>query len=98
MCARVFRLLPALPLQPKCRVWLFGWLCVCVCMYVCLLPAWDAVKLNLPGGWLHLSFRSHRPYRFRSDDGNCSELAPGLIFDDFHLSPTQNPRLFALWY
>ena len=40
-------------------------------------------KLTLPGGWLHLSFRGHRPYRFRSDDGNCSELAPGLMFDDF---------------
>ena len=46
-------------------------------------PAWDAVKLTLPGGWLHLSFRGHRPYRFMSDDGNCSELAPGLMFDDF---------------
>ena len=46
-------------------------------------PAWDAVKLTLPGGWLHLSFRGHWPYQFRSDDGNCSELAPGLMFDDF---------------
>ena len=46
-------------------------------------PAWDAVKLTLPGGWLHLSFRGHRPYRFRSDDGSCSELAPGLMFDKF---------------
>ena len=46
-------------------------------------PAWDAVKLTLPGAWLHLSFRGHRPYRFRSDDGNCSELAPGLMFGDF---------------
>ena len=48
-------------------------------------PAWDAVKLTLPGGWLHLSlsFRGHRPYRFRSYDSNCSELAPGLMFDDF---------------
>ena len=33
-------------------------------------PAWDAVKLILPGFWLHLSFRGHRPYRFRSDDWN----------------------------
>ena len=33
--------------------------------------------------WLHLSFRGHRPYLFRSDDGSCSELAPGLMFDDF---------------
>ena len=24
-------------------------------------PAWDAIKLTLPGGWLHLSFRGHRP-------------------------------------
>ena len=46
-------------------------------------PAWDAVKLTLPVGWLHLSFRGHRPYRFRSNNGNCSELAPGLMFDDF---------------
>ena len=46
-------------------------------------PARDAVKLTLPGCWLHLSFRGHRPYRFRSDDCNCSELAPGLKFDDF---------------
>ena len=46
-------------------------------------PAWDAVKLTLPGGWLHLSFRGHRPYRFRSDDCICSELAPGLMFDYF---------------
>ena len=22
-------------------------------------PAWDAVKLSLPGCWLHLSFRGH---------------------------------------
>ena len=46
-------------------------------------PALDAVKLTLPGGWLHLSFCGHGPYLFRSDDGNCSELAPGLMFDDF---------------
>ena len=46
-------------------------------------PAWDAVKLTLRGGWLHLSFRGHRPYLFRSNDGSCSELAPGLMFDDF---------------
>ena len=25
-------------------------------------PAWAAVKLTLAGGWLHLSFRGHRPY------------------------------------
>ena len=42
-----------------------------------------AIKLTLPGGWLHLSFRGHRPYQFRSYDGNCSELAPALMFDDF---------------
>ena len=35
-------------------------------------PAWDAVKLTMPGGWLHLSFRCRRPYQFRSDDGSCS--------------------------
>ena len=46
-------------------------------------PAWDAIKLTLPGGWLHLSFRGHWPYQFRSDDGSCSELAPGLMFDNF---------------
>ena len=46
-------------------------------------PAWDAVKLILPGCWLHLPFRGHWPYRFRSDDGSCSELAPGLMFDNF---------------
>ena len=34
--------------------------------------SWDAVKLTLPGSWLHLSFRGHRPYRFRSDDCSCS--------------------------
>ena len=45
--------------------------------------AWDAVKLTLPGCWLHLSFRGHWPYQFRSDDGNCSKLAPGLVFDNF---------------
>ena len=22
-------------------------------------PAWDAIKLTLPGCWLHLSFRGH---------------------------------------
>ena len=27
--------------------------------------------------------RCHYSDRFRSDDGNCSELAPGLMFDDF---------------
>ena len=53
------------------------------CNECILVEAWDAVKLTLPGGWLHLSFRGHRPYRFRSNDGNCSELAPGLMFDDF---------------
>ena len=47
-------------------------------------PAWDTiVKLTLPRGWLHLSFRGHRPYRFRRNDGSCSELAPRLMFDDF---------------
>ena len=46
-------------------------------------PAWIAVKVTLPGGWLHLSFRVHRPYLFRSDDCNCLELAPGLMFDYF---------------
>ena len=35
-------------------------------------PTWDAVKHTLPGGWLHLSFRGHRPYRFRSDNCSCS--------------------------
>ena len=35
-------------------------------------PAWNAAKLTLPGGWIHLSFRGHRPYLFRSDDGSCS--------------------------
>ena len=45
--------------------------------------AWDAIKLTLPGGWLHLSFRGHRPFQFRGDDGNYSELASGLMFDDF---------------
>ena len=60
-------------------------------------PAWDAVKLIPPGCWLHLSFRGHWRYRFRSDDGSCSELAPGLILDNF-LSPTQNPCFFTLRY
>ena len=46
-------------------------------------PAWDAVKLTLPGCWLHLSIRGHWHYRFRSNDGSCSELAPGLMFDNF---------------
>ena len=46
-------------------------------------PARDAVKLILPGCWLHLSFRGYRPYRFRSDDCSCSELAPGLMFENF---------------
>ena len=39
--------------------------------------------IPLPGCWLHLSFRSHWPYRFVSDGGNCSELAPGLMFTHF---------------
>ena len=30
-----------------------------------------------------MSFRGHQPYQFRSDDGSCSKLAPGLMFDDF---------------
>ena len=46
-------------------------------------PAWDAVKFILPRCWLHLSFRGHWLYRFRSDDDSCSELAPGLMFDNF---------------
>ena len=37
----------------------------------------------LTGCWLHLSFRGHWPYRFRCNDGSCSELAPGLMFDNF---------------
>ena len=35
-------------------------------------PAWDAVELTLPGGWLHLSFRGHRPYRIGGYDCSCS--------------------------
>ena len=46
-------------------------------------PAWDAFKLTLPGFWLHVSFCGHWPYRFKSNDGKCSELAPGLMFDNF---------------
>ena len=38
---------------------------------------------RLPGGLLHLSFHGHWPNLFRRDDGNCSELTPGLMFDDF---------------
>ena len=45
--------------------------------------AWDAVKLILPGCWLHLSFRGHWPYWFRSDNGTYSKLASGLMFDNF---------------
>ena len=51
---------------------------------------WDAglgVKLILPGCWLHLSFRGHFPYRFRSDNGSCSEPAPELMFDNFQPIP-----------
>ena len=40
-------------------------------------------QLILPGCWLHLSLRGHRPYRFRSNDCSCSELTPGLMFDNF---------------
>ena len=43
-------------------------------------PSWDAVKLILLGC---LSFRGHWPYLFRGDDRSCSELAPGLMFDNF---------------
>ena len=46
-------------------------------------PAWDAVKLTLPGCWLHLYFRGHWPYQFRSNNGSCSKLAPGPMFDNF---------------
>ena len=56
--------------------------------------AWYAVKLTLPGGLLHLSFRGHGPYRFRSDDGSCSTtdgVAPQLMLS--YLSSTQNPCL-----
>ena len=50
-------------------------------------PAWDAVKLILAGCWLHLSIRGHWPCRFRSDNCSCSELAPGLMFDNFLTIP-----------
>ena len=52
----------------------FGWL---------FSPAWDTIKLTLPGCWLHLSFRGHWPYLFRRDDGSCSELAQGLMLGNF---------------
>ena len=55
-------------------------------------PAWDAVKLVLPRCWLHLSFRCHWPCRFRSDDGSCLELAPGLMFDHFLPIPDAESR------
>ena len=53
-----------------------------------VLSAWDAVKLNLPRCWLQLSFRGHWPYlsydlgATTGVDSICSELAPGLMFDD----------------
>ena len=50
---------------PGSLVWLFS-------------PAWDAVKLTLPGGWLHLSFRGHRPYL-----GATTVVALGLMLDNF---------------
>ena len=54
-------------------------------------PSWDsddAVKLILAGCWLHLSFRGHWPYRFRSDAttavlGTCSSLRTNVW--QFHL-------------
>ena len=38
-----------------------------------------------------MSFRVHRPYLFRSDDCNCLELAPGLMFDYFLHIPDHPP-------
>ena len=61
-------------------------------------PAWDAVKLTLPGCWLHRSFRGHWPNRFRSDDGSCSELSPGLMFDNFLPILDEESLPFTLWY
>ena len=46
----------------------------------------------LPGCWLHLSFRGHLPYLFRSDDGSCSELAPGLLQANVWQFPTYPRR------
>ena len=57
-----------------------------ISIFAIILP-WDAVKLTLQGFWLHLSFCGHSPYRFRSNDGSCSELAPELMFDNFLLIP-----------
>ena len=58
-------------------------------------PAWNAIKLTLPGGWLHLSFRGHRPYLFRSDDCSYSRTN-ARRFPTY--PPTQNPSLFTLRY
>ena len=57
-------------------------------------PAWDAVKLILPGCWLHLSFRGN--YLFRSDDCSCSDLTPGLMFDNFLPIPDAESLPFTL--
>ena len=69
---------------PGSLVWLFS-------------PAWDAVKLILPGFWLRLSFGGHWPYQFRSDDSSCSELAPGLMFDDLQSIPDLESLPFYPW-
>ena len=43
--------------------------------------AWDAVKLTLPGSWLYLSFRGHRPYRISTDLGATTAIARTLLQD-----------------
>ena len=53
-------------------IYLYVDLNVYVCIYVYLHVRWDAVKLVLPGGWLHLS-----------DSGAIRVVAPGRMFGNF---------------